>query len=496
MGGVNIQIARPVTPEEAQEWHAKRGLAPDADGTFTEMPQDDGPVSRDTILQQVEDNAKRRDVPNLGTREYTPKVMVYVGGGPTLRHFLDDIKAKCEDDKYDVFTSNKTCSWLLSKGIKPNYHIIVDPTERKVKDLAYEEPVSLILGLQCHPALFERGKAKGAAIQKFLAASITNEDGRTDRQAAQGAIHADDPVMLGIGGGSMCGTRMIFFAAARGYRRLEFYGVDGSIEMKDAPGKETMQAVSCYAYFKPRGENIIHTTAANGREFYSTVSLARQGTELVDLLDVLPGLDVEFYGDSLMSNQLMLYREQRKGIEARITPEYLRLQQAMHEARDNYGVAGSQHAPRVFLASAQIKAKLGQCSVLDYGSGPGSLFRSMRKIFPDIPGVTFNEYDPVIPGRDREPDPAELVFCGDVMEHVEPECVDAVIKHLSDLTKHVLIVAISLVEAHKTMPDGRNAHICIRKKDWWLSKLRRYFVISEEQCTERELLAVCTRFPQ
>lgn len=493
MQGVNVQVARPVRPEELEDWYKEHKLSPDDSGVFKEMPYEDGPVTRDTILEQVEKNSLRRDVPNLPTREYTNRIMVYVGGGPTLKYFLDDIKAKCESDKYDVFTSNKTCSWLLSKGIKPNYHIIVDPTERKVKDLDYEEPVDLVLGLQCHPVLFERAKQKGVGVCKFLAASITNHDGRTDRDAAREACYTGDPVMLGIGGGSMCGTRMIYFAAARGYRRLEFYGVDGSIEMRSAPNEA--QVVSCYAYFKPRGENIIETTAGNGRVFYSTITLARQGEELVTLLDILPGLDVEFYGDSLMANQHAIYKELRAGKPYRATPEYLAMQKKMHR-ETNYGTAGGVHAARVFMAACQIHKKLGKCDVLDYGSGPGALFNAMRKCFPDVPGISLHEYDPAVEGKDAEPNKADLVFCGDVLEHVEPECVDSVIRHLSDLTGTLLIVAISLREAKKTLPDGRNAHISLHPKDWWLSKLRRHFVISEEYATPTDLIAVCARFPQ
>lgn len=492
--GVNIQLARPADPAELADWYAEHKLAPDGDGVFTAMPYEDSPVHRDTILAQVEGNAKRRDVPNLPTREYTPKTMVYVGGGPSLRHFLDDIRAKCESDKYDVVTSNKTCSWLISKGIIPNYHLFVDPTQKKLKDLAYDEPVELILGLQCHPDLFERAKAKGVKTWKFLAASITNADGRTDREAAADACYPEDPVMLGIGGGSMCGTRMIYFAAARGYRRLEFYGVDGSIEMKDAPGTNPQQAINCYAYFKPRGENIIETEAGNGRKFYSTITLARQGEELVQLLDILPGIDLEFYGDTLMANQYALYREVRKGLPIRITPEYLALQKEMHARYTTYGNSAGQHAARVFMAAAQLHRRYGSCRVLDYGSGPGNLFKSMNKCFPQIEGVTLHEYEPAIEGKDAEPSRADLVFCGDVMEHIEPECVDAVIQHLSDLTEQILIVVISLVPAKKNLSDGRNAHICVQKKDWWLSKLRRHFIIAEESASDRDLIAICTRF--
>lgn len=488
---VNVQVAKPISNDELVDWYEKQGIKPDADGTFTEMPYGDGPVTRDAILEQVEKNSLRREVPNLQTREYTPKIMVYVGGGPTIKKFLDEIKSKCEDDRYDVFTSNKTCSYLLSKGIKPNFHLIVDPTEKKVKDLEYDDDsIPLVLGLQCHPALFDFAKKRGREVWKFLAASITNDDGRNDREAAKEACHSKDPNMLGIGGGSMCGTRMLYFASARGYRRLEYYGMDGSIEMKDN------KVVNCYAYTKPRGENILETTAGNGRVFYTTMTLARQAEELVQMMDILPGMDVEIYGDSLMSNQLAIYKELRKGSPLRITPEYQAMQKKMHVDRANYGNSAQVHAARVFMAAAQLKRKFGSCKVLDYGCGPGNLVKAIEASFPAIDGVTYAEYDPGMEGKDTEPSKATLVFCGDVMEHIEPECVDTVLQHISDLTGKMAIFVISLRPAQKTLEDGRNAHITLQKDQWWLSKLRKHFVIAESYSDPTALLAVCTRFPQ
>ena len=486
---IDVQVARPITQEEAAQWHAKQGIEADESGAFTAMPYGDGPVTKDEILAQVEANSLRRDIPNMPTREYTPRIMVYVGGGPTLRHHLEEVKEKCESEKYDVFTSNKTASYLIEKGIKPNYHVIVDPTEKKVKDIEYDADVELVLGLQCHPALFERAKEQGRKVHKFLAASITtNQDGRTDREAAKEAAYPADPIIMGIGGGSMCGTRMLYFAAARGYRRIEFYGVDGNVEMKG-------QVVNCYAYFKPRGENIIETTASNGRTFHSTITLARQGEEIVQMMDILPGLDVEFYGDSLMRNQMELYREARRGVDYRISDEYRAMQRTMH-ATTNYGNSSSQHAARVYMAASQLARKLGACAILDYGSGPGLLGRSMRQAFADIPSVTLREYDPAIEGKDAEPEKADLLFCGDVLEHVEVECTDAVLRHISDLTSHLAIIIVALEPAKKTLPNGMNAHICLQKPNWWLSKLRRHFYIVEEQTTDKYLLAVCMRFPQ
>lgn len=483
---LEVQVARPPTKEELDEWYQKNDLTPDKDGIFTQVPYGDAPVERSVILDQVEKNALRRNVPNLPTREYTPKIMVYVGGGPTLKDHLDEIKAKCEDEKYDVFTSNKTCSYLLSKGVVPNYHLILDPTEKKIKDIDYEEKVPLVLGLQCHPSLFDKAIEQGREIHKFLAASITNQDGRTDKEAAKEAAYPEDPIILGIGGGSMCGTRMLYFAAARGYRRIEYYGFDGCIEMKG-------NVVNCYAYFKPRGENIIETTASNGRTFHTTVTLLRQADELVQMMDILPGMDVEIYGDSLMSNHLKTYKELRKPAPYRISPEYLQSQKEMHRRHTDYGNSGHFHAPRVFMAGAQLHRKLGSCSILDYGAGPGSLKKALDRAFPEIPGMTFHEYEPALEGKDQEPQPADLVFCGDVLEHVEEECTDAVIQHLADLTKHLLIAVVALQPAKKTLPDGRNAHICLKPSLWWLSKLRRHFVIVEEYTQKDGVLAVCSK---
>ena len=492
---VQAQIGRAPDPVELQKWYEEHDLVPDKDGVFTSMPYDKPPVDRSVILEQVSQNALRHDVPNLPPREYTPKTMVYVAGGPSLRKHLDEVKAKCEDDNYDVVTSNATAKFLLDKGITPNYHLILDPTERKKKDLEYDKDIELYLGLQCHPALFDYAKEKGRKVHKFLAASVKSDDGKSDRQAAQVACTQEDPFLAGIGGGSMCGTRMIYFAAIRGHRKLEYYGFDGSVEYEN-------NVIKCYSYNKPRGENILeHTEDFSGRKFYTTMSLARQADELVQLMGILPGMNVEIFGDGLLADRLNSYRQINKVAPYRISPEYLEVQRAMHQihsgAGGNYGKAGEANGSRVFMAGAQIHRKFGSCNVLDYGSGPGNLVKAINRAFPSIPGLEYFEYDPCVLGKDQEPQPADVVFCGDVMEHVEPECVDNVVKHIRDLSQRIAIFVISLRPAGKTLPDGRNAHITIRHQDWWLSWLRKYFIVVEEHVdpVRRELVAVCKKLP-
>jgi hypothetical protein len=486
MNPVKVEIARQPSDAERSNWYEKHGLTPDADGYMDALPAGEAPLNDAGIIEQVRENAKRDDVPNLRGSIYQEATMVFVAGGPSLNKFVDEIKAKCSDPRYDVYTSNNTCKWMLVNGMKPKYHVIIDPMERKKIDLEYEaEDVTMVLGLQCHPAVFDEAKARNRKALKFLAASTTRKNSTvSDAEAAQAAVTPKNPELIAIGGGSMCGTRMIYLAAALGYRRLEFYGLDGCSDM--LPNG----VVNNYAYPKPRGETIIEVEAANGRKFHSTVSFARQADELVKLLENLPGLDVEIHGDSFMSNQLAMYKELHKNAPYRMSEAYKALQEGFHDVTPSYGTSGSEHASRVFLGAAQIAKKYGSCDVLDYGCGKETLRLSIEESFPSVGGVRVIGYDPGRKGYDAEPKPADMVVCTDVMEHIEPECVDAVLRHICELTKHVAIIDVALTPAQKILPDGRNAHICLKSKDWWLSFIKKYFVLIEQAANGHALLVV------
>ena len=475
-----VEIGRPPTEEQLKEWYAEHNITPNADGSFTELPYGPPPVEKDAIVEQVRVNAQRREVKNLQGSVYNPKIMVFVCGGPTLADHLDELKAKSLDDRYEIYTSNMTCKYLLSKGIKPKYHVIIDPTEKKKKDLDYDaDDVTLILGLQCHPAVFEAiGKRKAF---KFLAASATNRT-PSDVEVAQEACHADDPNLVGIGGGSMMGTRALYLAAVLGYRRIEYYGFDAMVSFENG-------RVRCYSYDKQRAENILEVEAGNGKTFYSTLAFARQATEIVNLMEKLPGMDVVIHGESFMSNQVAMYKANNAPAPYRVSPEYAKLNNQLHQTDERYGTSGHRHAPRVFMAAAQI-ARNGKCDVLDYGCGKQTLFKAIESAFGQVVGVRYIGYDPCIPGLNKEPEPAEVVVCTDVMEHVETPCVGAVIDHLHSLTKEILIVDISLRPAKKVLADGRNAHLTLKDADWWASYFQKHFVIIENHVQAEEMLMV------
>lgn len=125
---------------------------------------------------------------------------------------------------------------------------------------------------------------------------------------------------------------------------------------------------------------------------------------------------------------------------------------------------------------ADIINDLGISSMLDYGCGQSTLHAQINNKYPYLfTKVEYKEYDPCIESKSICPGAAELVTCTDVLEHIEPKYIDNVIKHIMSLTKVLVFLNINVKEANKKLPDGRNAHLIIRKPMWWFNKLKEVF---------------------
>jgi hypothetical protein len=135
----------------------------------------------------------------------------------------------------------------------------------------------------------------------------------------------------------------------------------------------------------------------------------------------------------------------------------------------------SMHVRRAFAGKnrsanmvAVLARKLGTRDILDYGSGPVGLVEELGDRF-DV-----RSYDPAVPGRDTLPQPADLVACIDVLEHVEPDCLPEVLGHIRGLSKRAACFLIATRPADKRLPDGRNAHLIIDNPAWWMDQLRAH----------------------
>jgi len=107
----------------------------------------------------------------------------------------------------------------------------------------------------------------------------------------------------------------------------------------------------------------------------------------------------------------------------RYTSQYQNLQKELHSRNCGYGASGFKHAQHVLELAKRLETR----SILDYGCGQQTLQKS-------IPFAITN-FDPMIKGLDDEPEPHDLVVCSDVLEHIEPMCLEEVIQHLHAKTK-------------------------------------------------------------
>lgn len=146
-----------------------------------------------------------------------------------------------------------------------------------------------------------------------------------------------------------------------------------------------------------------------------------------------------------------------------ISPEYLKLQKELH-SRGSYGISAGKWADAV----DDLARRLPAASVLDYGCGRGFLWRELSA--RDLP-YSFHEYDPAIAGYEAPPESADLVYCGDVLEHIEPDYLDAVLDHIAKVARKAVFLVIATCPAVKTLADGRNAHLIVDPAWVWMTRL-------------------------
>lgn len=149
-----------------------------------------------------------------------------------------------------------------------------------------------------------------------------------------------------------------------------------------------------------------------------------------------------------------------------ISEEYREEQRKLHES-PNYGTASVGYAPIV----SQVINQTGFTELLDYGAGKGRLAKSLSVNHE----VKVTHYEPSNPEWADAPDSHQMVACIDVLEHVEPTHINAVLDDLQRVTELVGFFSIHTGPAMKTLSDGRNAHLIQAPASWWLPKIMERF---------------------
>lgn len=405
---------------------------------------------RDQQIAYATKRIKGRVEPVYGRR---PEKIAVVCFGPSLNDTWQQVR-----DFPVVMTCSGSHKFLTDRGIMPHYHVEVDPRPHKVKLIG--PPVvgcTYLIASTCHKDVLDHLEGMDIRLWHVFDSA---EEGKRVLPYGEWAIF----------GGVNVGLRAMALAGFLGFYDIHIFGMDGC---EGVSGKHAAEHPN-----QPRGYAEVEYPPGSGITYRTTPSMleAARGT-LHELNQLSPDADVTFHGEGLVQAMVRDYVRMTTPMTGQlgyrkaplISESYRDLNRQLHESNPAYGVGGAKHVKTV-LRLAEMPAIRAR-SILDYGCGKGELGKAMP--------IGICEYDPAIPGKDAPPRPADLVVCTDVLEHVEPEHLHAVLKDLTRVTLKVGFFTIHTGPAQKTLADGRNAHINQHPRSWWEQKLSKYFKLGQ-----------------
>ena len=376
-----------------------------------------------------------------------------VCSGPSLKDTWEEIKP---------FKTVLTCSgahdYLIERGIIPTYHMETDPRPHKaVFTRSPNLDVHYFIASNCHPDVFENLRE-----QKVFLWHVSDPQ-----------LHKFPRGHWCLTGGCNVGLRAMVMARLLGFHDVHIFGMDCSAEGKKFhvnfhPNEP-----------KPKGHRVVKV---GRRKFNSSDVFIECARQFFKETMLLSDVRTTLHGDGFLQALAIRKMSDPKEIERRkawilehggitiatslpvtISAQYAELNKKLHEENRHYGGHGDRYAKIVQKMSETEGVK----TVLDYGCGKGALAKALN--FP------IWEYDPAIPEKSATPQPADLVICTDVLEHIEPEYLDAVLEDLRRVIKFSAFFAIHTGPSCKVLADGRNTHLIQQNMDWWKQKLSNYF---------------------
>lgn len=394
--------------------------------------------------------------PYDGTREEPGAVVCF---GPSLNQTWEKVR----DFKY-VFSCSGSHKFLIERGIIPTWHCEVDPRNHKIGLMGPPHPdVEYLISSTCHPDLLKHLAGHNVKLWHVYDPS----------EAGNILLPQGEWSMLG---GCDIGLRTLVLAAFSGFRDIHIFGMDQSAGTVDSPEER-------HAAEHPHSGKKFHLCEYKGKTYRTTTAMLEACRSIWHELDQMPKVKATFYGDGLCQEMAKDYVPKSTGSEFKnviavnkptlISADYREQNRQLHKSNLAYGVGGGKHADTVKKLYKILQKTTEFVSVLDYGAGKGLLAKELP--FP------IAEYDPCVAGKEAIPRAADLVVCTDVLEHIEPDHLIAVLEDLRRCVKQIGYFVIHLTPAQKTLPDGRNTHLIIKDVAWWKHKLEKRFTVDTLQ---------------
>lgn len=160
------------------------------------------------------------NLPTLGPTPIPKRgTAIIVGGSPSVKDYLEQIKELKKDKKNYLFAINWTHTWLINHGIIPDGTVFfeIDVEAESVLKSAHPD-VTYYICSHCDPRTFDQLKN----FKRILWHSMPNSK---PEEIVREELFKDTPT---VGGGIYTLTRTITVGMFLGYRDFELFGCDSS----------------------------------------------------------------------------------------------------------------------------------------------------------------------------------------------------------------------------------------------------------------------------
>ena len=408
----------------------------------------------ETLKRNIRKNSEARG--NwLTTSPAHDRPAILCGSGPSLIDTLPEIRA-LRDAGGAIFALNNAANVLFYHGIMPDYQVVVDA---RPKTVAIVGPAKQhLFASQVDPSLFD-------AVPDAILWQLSIED--TWDAMSQHLPPYDGDYAL-IGGTASAGNVATCLAYAMGFRALHCFGYDSSF--RGAQSHAAEQPINA--------DEALTRLRWNGRDYVISLTMKSQADTFMRHAIALQdgGATISVYGDGYLpdlwkwnKDTPVAERESAKYREMWSIPQY------------RVYSPGEDH-----LEAIERELDLSQgATILDLGCGTGRLTARLAERY-QATGVDFApncrdpeaEHVPFIEANlwDLPADlTADYGVCCDVMEHIPPEMVDAVLSNIAKACRKSVFFRIEFTPDSMGALIGTPLHLSVQPEDWWSDALIRHF---------------------
>lgn len=396
-------------------------------------------TSDEVILSNVMENSRRPNV-WIDQTEAHDGIAVVCGSGPSLADCLSEIESlRARGAK--VFALNNAANF-----IEADYQVLLDA---RPGTIAMVGPAGdHLVASQCDPSVFD-------ALPNAILWHATHGNLMVDEQEG---FPREGGYCL-IGGGVTVGNTSLPLIYAMGYREFHIFGMDSC--HRKTEGHVLPQPLN--------DDDPLTYVNFQGKEYVCSFTMKEQAEVFAARAKALEdgGCTFKLYGDGYLQDRWKNRKEYSSEREK-------------YEDMYRYGYGLTSPGQRVAQLFVEIVAPRAGDRIVDYGCGSGLGTLELHKLTKcEIAQVDFADNCRVEEARDfrfiradlTEPIPilSDYGFCADVMEHIEPEKVEAAIKNIMDSARRCFF-QISTVDDVCGDVIGHPLHLTVKSHDWWREK--------------------------